>query len=154
MSTVEIWLAQCACHSMPYNELPQSYNKTLLKKWWPSYTATVWVGFIQILSILKLSQVLEDFSSFLFKLEDLQEECRKDVSSKKLSKLVRPSAQYFIPYFYSIWLQPNQPMRKSIRFYHFLIAGSFFSPKYKETWDILFCAWGKFAIFCVKSTKF
>ncbi|XP_068736824.1 centromere protein U-like [Montipora capricornis] len=36
---------------------------------------------------MERDKVLEDFSSFLFKLEDLQEECRKHVSSKKLSKL-------------------------------------------------------------------
>ncbi|XP_078382632.1 centromere protein U-like isoform X2 [Oculina patagonica] len=32
-------------------------------------------------------KVLEDFSSFLVKLEELQKECRKDLSSKKASKL-------------------------------------------------------------------
>lgn len=36
---------------------------------------------------MERDKVLEDFSSFLFKLEDLQEECSKDVASKKLSKL-------------------------------------------------------------------
>lgn len=33
-------------------------------------------------------QLLEDFSLFLAKLEALQKECRKDLSSKKASKVV------------------------------------------------------------------
>ena len=39
-------------------------------------------------NILGSLQVLEDFSLFLVKLEALQKECRKDLSSKKASKLV------------------------------------------------------------------
>jgi len=43
---------------------------------------------IQLNNIFGSLQVLEDFSLFLVKLEALQKECRKELSSKKASKLV------------------------------------------------------------------
>ena len=41
-------------------------------------------------------QVLEDFSSFLVKLEALHEECQRDPTSKKASKVVRIAFQLIL----------------------------------------------------------
>ena len=46
----------------------------------------IWLQLIS--NVFDSLQVLEDFSLFLVKLEALQKECRKDLSSKKASKLV------------------------------------------------------------------